>query len=108
MCYSATDKLITGLLYVFFRHLSSCGILDTRPASLPPPTASFQVVPTRNFINLSAPLITRRMEYSESRALGYVHSKNTKLKLKFILFKHDHKRKNIVLPATRLSRCTTL
>ncbi|KAA0705823.1 Coenzyme Q-binding protein COQ10 -like protein, mitochondrial [Triplophysa tibetana] len=53
------------------RHLSSCGILETRQASLPPPTASSQVVPTRNFINLSAPLITRRMEYSESRALGY-------------------------------------
>lgn len=68
------DMWITELLYVFFRHLSSCGILDTRRASLPPPAASSQVVPTRNFINLSAPLITRRMEYLESRALRYVHT----------------------------------
>ncbi|XP_016344066.1 coenzyme Q-binding protein COQ10 homolog, mitochondrial-like [Sinocyclocheilus anshuiensis] len=52
------------------RHLSSCGILVTRRVSLPPP-ASSQMVPTRSFINLSAPLITRRMEYSESRSIGY-------------------------------------
>lgn len=53
------------------RHLSSCGVLATRRASLPPPIESSQVVPSRSFINLSAHLITRRMEYSESRALGY-------------------------------------
>ncbi|KAK7167559.1 hypothetical protein R3I94_001829 [Phoxinus phoxinus] len=54
------------------RHLSSCGILEARRVSLPPPPASSQVVPTRSFINLlSAPLITRRMEYLESRSIGY-------------------------------------
>uniref|UniRef100_A0A8C2HZC5 Si:ch73-141c7.1 n=1 Tax=Cyprinus carpio TaxID=7962 RepID=A0A8C2HZC5_CYPCA len=55
------------------RHLSSCGILATRRVSLglPPPPASFQMVPTRSFINLSVPLIARRMEYSESRSIGY-------------------------------------
>lgn len=42
--------------------------------SLPPPSASSQVVPTRSFINLSAPLISRRMEYLESRSIGYVHT----------------------------------
>ncbi|XP_051744424.1 coenzyme Q-binding protein COQ10 homolog, mitochondrial [Ctenopharyngodon idella] len=53
------------------RHLSSCGILATRRVSLPPPSASSQVVPARSFINLSAPLISRRMEYLESRSIGY-------------------------------------
>uniref|UniRef100_A0A8C1V038 Si:ch73-141c7.1 n=1 Tax=Cyprinus carpio TaxID=7962 RepID=A0A8C1V038_CYPCA len=55
------------------RHLSSCGILATRRVSLglPPPPASSQMVPTRSFINLSVPLIARRMEYSESRSIGY-------------------------------------
>ncbi|XP_016339628.1 coenzyme Q-binding protein COQ10 homolog, mitochondrial [Sinocyclocheilus anshuiensis] len=53
------------------RHLSSCGILATRPVSLPPPSASSQMVPTRSFINLSAPLIARRMEYSERRSIAY-------------------------------------
>lgn len=53
------------------RHLSSCGILATRRASLPLPSATSQVVPTRNFINLTAPLIARRMEYSESRTIGF-------------------------------------
>uniref|UniRef100_A0A8C1DIM9 Si:ch73-141c7.1 n=1 Tax=Cyprinus carpio carpio TaxID=630221 RepID=A0A8C1DIM9_CYPCA len=53
--------------------ISSCGILATRRVSLglPPPPASSQMVPTRSFINLSVPLIARRMEYSESRSIGY-------------------------------------
>nr|AAH59644.1 Zgc:73324 [Danio rerio] len=54
------------------RHLSSCGILETRRVSLPPPpSASSQMVPSRSFINLTAPLIMRRMEYSESRSINY-------------------------------------
>ncbi|KAG1967686.1 coenzyme Q-binding protein COQ10 homolog, mitochondrial [Pimephales promelas] len=53
------------------RHLSSCGILAAGRVSLPPPSAPSQVVPTRSFINLSVPLITRRMEYLESRSIGY-------------------------------------
>lgn len=54
------------------RHLSSCGILETRRASLPPPpSASSRMVPSRSFINLTAPLIMRRMEYSESRSINY-------------------------------------
>ncbi|XP_051570650.1 coenzyme Q-binding protein COQ10 homolog, mitochondrial-like [Myxocyprinus asiaticus] len=53
------------------RHLSSCGILATRRVSLPSTSASCQVVPARSFINLSASLITRRMEYSECRTMSY-------------------------------------
>ncbi|TRY59848.1 hypothetical protein DNTS_035267 [Danionella cerebrum] len=53
------------------RHLGSCGILASRRQSLPPPSASSQVVPSRSFINLSASLIARRMEYSERRSIGY-------------------------------------
>ncbi|XP_026063885.1 coenzyme Q-binding protein COQ10 homolog, mitochondrial [Carassius auratus] len=55
------------------RHLSSCGILASRRGSLglPPPPASCQMVPIRSFMNLSVPLIARRMEYSESRSIGY-------------------------------------
>ncbi|XP_051571723.1 coenzyme Q-binding protein COQ10 homolog, mitochondrial-like [Myxocyprinus asiaticus] len=53
------------------RHLSSCGILAKRWASLLSPSASCQIVPAWSFINLSAPLITQRMEYSESRTLSY-------------------------------------
>ncbi|XP_059413938.1 coenzyme Q-binding protein COQ10 homolog, mitochondrial [Carassius carassius] len=53
------------------RHLRTCGILATRRVSLPPPSASSQMVPSRSFINLSAPLIARRIEYSESRSIAY-------------------------------------
>ncbi|XP_066497714.1 coenzyme Q-binding protein COQ10 homolog, mitochondrial [Hoplias malabaricus] len=53
------------------RYLSSCGILATRRASLPLPSVATLTMPTRSFINLTAPLITRRMEYSENRTLGY-------------------------------------
>ncbi|XP_017576705.1 coenzyme Q-binding protein COQ10 homolog, mitochondrial [Pygocentrus nattereri] len=53
------------------RHLSSCGILATRCSSLPLPPVTSQVTPTRNFINLAAPLVARRMEYSEKRTIGY-------------------------------------
>ncbi|KAI4894992.1 hypothetical protein NFI96_032183 [Prochilodus magdalenae] len=53
------------------RHLSSCGILATRRASLPLQPVTSQVVPARSFINLAAPLVARRMEYSENRTIGY-------------------------------------
>ncbi|XP_030649506.1 coenzyme Q-binding protein COQ10 homolog, mitochondrial [Chanos chanos] len=53
------------------RHLSSCGVLATRPVSLPPTPVTSQVILSRSFINLAAPLVARRMEYSESRTLGY-------------------------------------
>lgn len=63
-------------IFLFFRHLSSCGILASRRGSLglPPPPASCQMVPIRSFMNLSVPLIARRMEYSESRSIGYAHT----------------------------------
>ncbi|XP_051995430.1 coenzyme Q-binding protein COQ10 homolog, mitochondrial-like isoform X1 [Xyrauchen texanus] len=53
------------------RHLSSCGILATGRVSLLPPSASCQIVPSLSFINLSAHLITQRMEYLECRNLSY-------------------------------------
>ncbi|XP_060748194.1 coenzyme Q-binding protein COQ10 homolog, mitochondrial [Tachysurus vachellii] len=52
------------------RHLSSCGVLVTRHSSLLFPVM-LQSIPTRRFINLAAPIIARRMEYSENRTIGY-------------------------------------
>uniref|UniRef100_A0A8D0GMI0 Coenzyme Q-binding protein COQ10 START domain-containing protein n=1 Tax=Sphenodon punctatus TaxID=8508 RepID=A0A8D0GMI0_SPHPU len=56
------------------RHLSSCGILATRTLRphhpLTPVPASKQAV--RPFLHLAAPLLgSKRMEYSETRVLGY-------------------------------------
>ncbi|MCJ8739108.1 hypothetical protein PDJAM_G00043470 [Pangasius djambal] len=53
------------------RHLSSCGVLETRRSSLMLFPVTLQSVPTRNFINLAAPIVARRMEYSENRTIGY-------------------------------------
>ncbi|KAB5553738.1 hypothetical protein PHYPO_G00042090 [Pangasianodon hypophthalmus] len=53
------------------RHLSSCYVLETRHSSLMLFPVTLQSVPTRNFINLAAPIIARRMEYSENRTIGY-------------------------------------
>ncbi|XP_071390322.1 coenzyme Q-binding protein COQ10 homolog, mitochondrial [Centroberyx affinis] len=54
------------------RHLGSCGALAARRATLPlsPPAAPIST-PSRSFINLAAPISTRRMEYTECRTLGY-------------------------------------
>ncbi|XP_038560351.1 coenzyme Q-binding protein COQ10 homolog, mitochondrial-like [Micropterus salmoides] len=53
------------------RHLGSCGVLAVRRASLPLCPATPISTPSRSFINLAAPMSTRRMEYTECRTLGY-------------------------------------
>ncbi|XP_051243414.1 coenzyme Q-binding protein COQ10 homolog, mitochondrial [Dicentrarchus labrax] len=53
------------------RHLGSCGALVARRASLPLCPAVPISTPSRSFINLAAPIATRRMEYTECRTLGY-------------------------------------
>uniref|UniRef100_UPI0037E88D95 coenzyme Q-binding protein COQ10 homolog, mitochondrial isoform X2 n=1 Tax=Semicossyphus pulcher TaxID=241346 RepID=UPI0037E88D95 len=53
------------------RHLGSCGALAARRASLPLCPTIPTITPSRSFINLAAPIITRRMEYTECRTLGY-------------------------------------
>ncbi|XP_042361396.1 coenzyme Q-binding protein COQ10 homolog, mitochondrial [Plectropomus leopardus] len=55
-----------------FRHLwGSCGALAARRASLPICPAVPVSTPSRSFINLAAPISTRRMEYTECRTLGF-------------------------------------
>ncbi|KAM3863805.1 coenzyme Q-binding protein COQ10 homolog, mitochondrial [Diretmus argenteus] len=54
------------------RHLGSCGVLAVRRA--PPPlslAAAAITTPSCSFINLAAPISTRRMEYTESRTLEF-------------------------------------
>ncbi|XP_029914775.1 coenzyme Q-binding protein COQ10 homolog, mitochondrial [Myripristis murdjan] len=53
------------------RHLGSCGALAARRATLPLCPAAPVHPPSRSFINLAAPISTRRMEYTECRTLGY-------------------------------------
>ncbi|KAL4657787.1 hypothetical protein GN956_G2736 [Arapaima gigas] len=53
------------------RHLKSCGILATQRASCPPITTRPLTTPCRSFINLAAPLVTRRIEHSESQTFSY-------------------------------------
>ncbi|CAN9505490.1 unnamed protein product [Ophioblennius macclurei] len=53
------------------RQLGSCGVPATRRSSLQLCPASAVNPPTRTFINLAAPIITRRMEYNESRTMGF-------------------------------------
>ncbi|XP_045890432.1 coenzyme Q-binding protein COQ10 homolog, mitochondrial [Micropterus dolomieu] len=53
------------------RHLGSYGVLAVRRASLPLCPATPISTPSRSFINLAAPMSTRRMEYTECRTLGY-------------------------------------
>ncbi|CAB1341707.1 unnamed protein product [Coregonus sp. 'balchen'] len=53
------------------RHLGTCGALSARRATLPLSSPLLRSTPSRNFINLAAAIIARRMEYSESRTLGY-------------------------------------
>ncbi|XP_026218159.1 coenzyme Q-binding protein COQ10 homolog, mitochondrial [Anabas testudineus] len=54
-----------------FRHLGSCGPLVARRASLPLCLATPISTPSRSFINLAAPISTRRMEYTECQTLEY-------------------------------------
>ncbi|XP_029997908.1 coenzyme Q-binding protein COQ10 homolog, mitochondrial [Sphaeramia orbicularis] len=53
------------------RYLSSCGVLAARRPSLPLFPDTPTITPTRSFINLAAPINTRRMEYAECRTIGY-------------------------------------
>ncbi|XP_076851751.1 coenzyme Q-binding protein COQ10 homolog, mitochondrial [Brachyhypopomus gauderio] len=53
------------------RHLSSRAVLASRRAVLPRPCVSSQAGPTRNFVNLVAPLTARRIQYTENRTIGY-------------------------------------
>lgn len=53
------------------RHLGSCGALIARRTSLPLCPSTPISTPSRNFINLAAPISTRRMEYTECRTLEY-------------------------------------
>ncbi|XP_017312713.1 coenzyme Q-binding protein COQ10 homolog, mitochondrial [Ictalurus punctatus] len=53
------------------RCLSSFGVLGTRSNSLTLFPVMLQSVPTRKFINLAAPILARRMEYSENRTISY-------------------------------------
>lgn len=53
------------------RHLGSCGALVARRTSLPLCPSTPVSTPSRSFINLAAPISTRRIEYTECRTLGY-------------------------------------
>ncbi|KAM7387378.1 hypothetical protein PAMA_009819 [Pampus argenteus] len=67
-------KLVRGnLKRANVRHLGSCGAPAARRVSLAlcPATPSPVSTPSRSFINLAAPVSTRRMEYTEGRTLGY-------------------------------------
>ncbi|KAM9843469.1 coenzyme Q-binding protein COQ10 homolog, mitochondrial [Aulostomus maculatus] len=61
-------KLQSGLNV---RHLGSCGVLAVRRASLPVCPSTPISTPTRSFLNLAAPISSRRMEYTECRTLEY-------------------------------------
>ncbi|CAJ1076169.1 coenzyme Q-binding protein COQ10 homolog%2C mitochondrial [Xyrichtys novacula] len=53
------------------RQVGSCGVLATRRDSLPLCPSIPLVTPSRSFINLVAPISSRRMEYTECRTLGF-------------------------------------
>ncbi|XP_029945775.1 coenzyme Q-binding protein COQ10 homolog, mitochondrial [Salarias fasciatus] len=53
------------------RRFGSCGVLATRRSSLQLCPASAASPPSRTFINLTAPIAARRMEYNESRTMGF-------------------------------------
>nr|XP_046187658.1 coenzyme Q-binding protein COQ10 homolog, mitochondrial-like isoform X2 [Oncorhynchus gorbuscha] len=53
------------------RHLGSSGVLSAWRAALPLSSPLLRTTPFRSFINLAAAITARRMEYSESRTLGY-------------------------------------
>ncbi|XP_062294665.1 coenzyme Q-binding protein COQ10 homolog, mitochondrial [Scomber scombrus] len=65
-------KLLGGnLKRANVRHLSSCGALAMRRASLPVFPTTPVSTPSRSFINLAAQISNRRMEYTECRTLRY-------------------------------------
>ncbi|XP_068192854.1 coenzyme Q-binding protein COQ10 homolog, mitochondrial [Antennarius striatus] len=54
-----------------FRHLGSFAALMARRTSLPHSPSDTILTPSRSFINLAASINTRRMEYRESRTMGF-------------------------------------
>ncbi|XP_017284943.1 coenzyme Q-binding protein COQ10 homolog, mitochondrial [Kryptolebias marmoratus] len=54
-----------------YRHLGCCGIVAERRSSLQLCPVPPMRTPSRSFINLAAPISTRRMEYSEHRTLQF-------------------------------------
>ncbi|KAI1896480.1 hypothetical protein AGOR_G00095220 [Albula goreensis] len=66
-------KLVKGNSSKNIRHMSSCGILTSRNASVLSSSAYATPVctPSCSFISLAAPLTTHRIEYSESRNIRY-------------------------------------
>ncbi|XP_072224173.1 coenzyme Q-binding protein COQ10 homolog, mitochondrial [Leuresthes tenuis] len=54
-----------------FRHLGSCGILAARRSSLQLCPVTPVCTPSRSFINLAAPISTRRIEYTECQILEF-------------------------------------
>ncbi|XP_008294639.1 coenzyme Q-binding protein COQ10 homolog, mitochondrial [Stegastes partitus] len=65
-----SSKLVRGNRTTF-RHLGSCGALAARRTSLNLCPATPLSTPSRSFINLAASISSRRIEYTESRTLGY-------------------------------------
>nr|XP_023691433.1 coenzyme Q-binding protein COQ10 homolog, mitochondrial-like [Paramormyrops kingsleyae] len=53
------------------RHLASCGIPAARQTATHPGSPGPPGTPTRGFISLAAPLVARKVQYAESRTLGY-------------------------------------
>ncbi|XP_070779631.1 coenzyme Q-binding protein COQ10 homolog, mitochondrial [Enoplosus armatus] len=72
MSEAHSSKVVRGnARRAHIRLLGSCGALAVRRASLPLCSTIPISTPSRSFINLAAPIITRRMEYTECRTLGY-------------------------------------
>ncbi|XP_026180976.1 coenzyme Q-binding protein COQ10 homolog, mitochondrial [Mastacembelus armatus] len=72
MCELHSSKVVRGnVKRANARYLGSCGALEARRASLPLCHATPISIPSRSFINLAAPISTRRMEYTECRTLQY-------------------------------------
>ncbi|XP_010873132.1 coenzyme Q-binding protein COQ10 homolog, mitochondrial [Esox lucius] len=55
----------------FHRPLSTSLALPARQPILPPSSPFLQITPSRSFIDLAASIAGRRMQFSESRSLGY-------------------------------------
>ncbi|KAM9457424.1 coenzyme Q-binding protein COQ10 homolog, mitochondrial isoform 2-T2 [Clarias gariepinus] len=53
------------------RHVSSCGVLATSSNRLKLFPVTIHTIPARKFINLAAPVIARKVEYSENRTIEY-------------------------------------
>ncbi|KAK2833180.1 hypothetical protein Q5P01_017069 [Channa striata] len=70
MCDVHSSKVVRGNR-ANFRRLGACGALAVRRPSLPLCLTTPISTPSRSFINLAAPVSTRRMEYTECRMLEY-------------------------------------